>query len=58
MFMSHFVFRTEFLSTKLFITSNTTLISVRHHDLLYNIIISLGYMFRLFSVIIRPYLEH
>ena len=36
---------------------HTTLLSVTHVNLLYNTTTSLGYMFRLFSVIIRPYLE-
>jgi len=34
---------------------HTTLLSVIHTNLLYNTTISLGYMFRLFSVIIRLY---
>jgi hypothetical protein len=38
-----------------FLLIHTTLLSVRHINLLSNTTISLGYMIRLFSVIIRPY---
>jgi len=43
------------VSSRCVLLIHTNLLSVLHTNLLYNTTISLAYMFRLFSVIIRPY---